>query len=125
MAIPIYQSMPRGAINDFSCLTPSIVFTTTLAAGVEQHFTIPGGNSVGASSTSLSNWVAVFTVQDAKNVFYSINGTAVVPTGSFAETMSEMIRNGMGRHVRQSQVISAITPDTTAYLSISMFSISL
>jgi len=125
MAIPIYQSMPRGALNDFSCLTPDIVFTTTLASGVEQNFTVPGGNSVGASATALSNWVAVFTPQDGKNIWYSIAGTAALPTGAFAQTKSEMIRVGMGRHLRETQVISVITPDASAYISIALFSITL
>ena len=118
------QNLPRGALNDFSCLFSDTVYTTTLAANTAQSFTVPGSAPLGASATLKNNFIAVFKIQDGKTVFVSVAGTAVVASGSFAATQSELIINGMGRHVTQGQTLSFITADTTAIISVSLYSVT-
>lgn len=118
------QNLPRGALNDYSCLFSDTVYTTTLAADTAQSFVVPGSAPLGASATLKNNFIAVFKVQDGKCVFVSNSGTAVIATGSFAATQSEMIINGMGRHVTEGQTLSFISHDTTAIISVSLYSVT-
>lgn len=119
------HTVNKGAINDFSLQPPQIVFTMTLAADTAQSITLPGDAATGIAATKLTNsFEVVFYVQDGKNVGYSTVGTAVIPPGSAAQTSTEMIRSGMGRYMREGTVISFITHDASAVVSVSVFSVN-
>ncbi len=120
MTVLFNQNLPRGAINDFSNLFSDLIYTTTLAANTAQSVTVPltSALGMGASASASNAFIAIFKVQDAKTVFVSRAGTAVVATGSVAATQSEMIINGMGRHVKAGDTLSLITADTTAIVQV-------
>lgn len=86
---------------------------TTLASNVEQHFTIPA---------NYEYWIAVFSVEPGSNVFIANNATAEVPGSSFAATASQLLPQA--RLVKGGDVLSFITPDTAAYVGVSLYAIS-
>lgn len=88
-------------------------FTTTLAATVEQHFTVPD---------SFQNWIAVFSYQSGANVLVANNDTATVAGASFSTTTSQL--NPAARHVEAGDILSFITADTTAIVGVSLYVVS-
>ena len=85
---------------------------TTLAAGVAQTVTVP---------SNFANWIAVFSYEPGSDVFVANNVAAVAPTSSFALVASQF--NPAARFVKGGDVLSFITPDTTAYVSVSFYAI--
>jgi len=73
-----------------------------LAANVEQHFTVP---------SNYQDWLAIFSIQPGSAVWVANNHTAAVPSGSIADTTSQL--NPTARRVRAGDVISLITSDST------------
>lgn len=92
-----------GGVNNFS---------TTLAAGVEQHFTVP---------TSSRTWGAIFSFEAGTSIWVANNDTAVTPGGSFAATSSQL--NPSVRQVSGGDILSFITSNTTAQIGVSLYEI--
>lgn len=76
--------------------------STSLAANVEQHITVPD---------NYPNWMAVFSYTPGSNIWVDGINTAVVPGTSFAASTARL--NPAGRYVKAGDVISFITSDIT------------
>ncbi len=74
-----------------------------LAAGVEQHFTVP---------SNYPNWLIIFSFTPGSAIWVDGKTTAVAPTGAFAATSAEM--NPTARSAVAGQTISFITSDITS-----------
>lgn len=120
-----YQKNTNAQMNDWGLRVCDLDRTTTLAQNVAQSFTVPAtGEPLGASTSKTNKFYqAVFHFQPVSAaVFVSNTGTAVVPTGSFAATASEMLEHGMGRRVTGGSTLSFITGDAAgAIVSVSLF----
>lgn len=87
--------------------------TATLTVGVAASYTVP---------SNYENWIAIFGIEPGANVWVAIGATASVPAGNtFAASASQL--NPVGRLVSAGDVISCITPDATANVSISLYAI--
>jgi hypothetical protein len=92
-------------INGYNAfgITPSYdIEAGGLAANTEQHFTVPA---------NYPNWLAIFSYTPGANIWVSVNGTALAPTGAFASSSSAL--NPAGRQVKSGDVLSFITADAT------------
>lgn len=89
-----------------------INMSTILTSAEEQNFTVP---------TNFTDWIAVFSYAYG-NVLVANNFTAEIPTGSFANTTSQLMP--ACRHVKANDVLSFITPDATATVGVSLYGLS-
>lgn len=105
-----------NGFNTFGLQFSDTGFQTTLAANVAQSFTVPTISNVGQG-----NYLAIFSFDPGLRIFVARNATAVVPGGSFSSTVSEL--NPTSRFVIVGDVISFITPDTTAYVNVKLYAI--
>lgn len=94
-------------------------FRTTLAAGVEQHFTVPG---------NYQTWVGVFAYDPGLRIFVARASsgntiTATVPGGSFVSSnLGELLPQA--KFLYAGDYLSFITPDITAYVTVSLYAFS-
>lgn len=86
--------------------------STILSANIEQHFTVP---------SDFENWIAVFSFEPGTSVWVANNQTSNVPSASFADTFSQL--NPAARLVNAGDVLSFISPDTTASIGISLYAV--
>ena len=99
-------------------------YSAVLAANVEDTLTVPYGNSNGTTMASTSGeWVAEIVVNDASNVWMSLNATAVIPTTTFGSTNSELIpiRKIFRKIVVAGQVLHFITDDANTQISVKFY----
>jgi hypothetical protein len=94
-----------GGRDTFLRRPSTIIKSGVLAAGVEQHFTIP---------SEFPRYNILFSYSAGASVWISINGTAVVPTSTIADTNSE--QNPVGYQLLAGDVVSIITSDTASDL---------
>lgn len=101
-----------GGSPSYSRAPATYVIQGKIASNVEQHITIQGDSQT---------YTAVFYVQPGTNVFFAVNQTATVPTTTLSVGVGEgnvtqytTIKNG--------DVLSMITPDTTSYVTVSLYS---
>lgn len=111
--------------NDFS-LPPAdsdSKWSGKLQVGAEQLITVPSVSSGASSSSSTSQYLAIFKPEPAKTIWYALNKTATVPgaVGAFGDV--EMTMPLEGRSFFAGDVIHVITGDATAFLSISFYQI--
>lgn len=119
-----YQKNTNTQMNDWGLRICNLNRTTTLAQNVAQSITVPNtGDPMGASTSRTNHfYYAVFHIPTGAVVSVSNTGTAVVPTGSVVATESEVITNGMGRHVTGGTTLSFITGDAAgAVVSVAFF----
>jgi hypothetical protein len=83
-----------------------------LATGVTQTWTVPG--------TSTQFYQAFFEYASNSNVFVCNNGTAAAPTSGTMTTTQYNEFKPKKRYVRGGDVLSLITPDSVAYVGISL-----
>lgn len=84
-----------------------------LQAGVAQSYTVPG--------LSNSKYSVRFSFTENSNVFIGYNATAVSPTlGTPLTTNYIEFRPHEERYVKGGDVLSLITPDTSAYMGLSL-----
>jgi len=88
-------------------------YQTNLATNTAQSLTVP---------SNFQTWLAIFAIEPGSNVFIANNATAVVPGSSFAETNTQYIPTA--RQVSGGDVLSFITPDTSAYVGVSLYAIA-
>lgn len=126
MSTPFNQSVTRNVANDFSCqFSDSIYDATITSAGGAQTLTIPATGGIGASSTTANKYLAVIKVAPTKTVVVSKNATAVVNgTTTFGATGSELVRDTIARQVKAGDTLSFLTTDTSAYVSVILYSIT-
>jgi hypothetical protein len=103
MSTKFSMSRDINGYNGFGILPTYDIYNGLLAAGVAQTVTVP---------STYSNWIAIFTFTPGASVWVSINGTAAAPAGAFASGVSTL--NPAGRQVKEGDVISFITSDTTS-----------
>lgn len=89
--------------NGFGIKFASDGYKGVLAAGVEQHVSVP---------SNYPNWIAVFSYTPGSNVWVDGTTTAVAPVGAFAATTADL--NPSARQVSAGQTLSFITSDTTS-----------
>ena len=85
-------------------------FNTTLAANVEQHFTVP---------SNFAKWLIFFSFNPGSSVWVADNTTAAVAGASFASTLS--VLNPAGRTVKAGDVLSFITADVAALVGATLY----
>lgn len=83
-----------------------------LGVGVEQTYTVPG--------TSLAQYQAYFQYTQASNVFVRLNGTPASPASGSVTTQPYSEFKPKKRYVKGGDVLHFITPDTTAYVGMSL-----
>lgn len=94
------------------------IYTATLAASTEKTITVPGAGS--DTSRQINKYIAVFSYEDAKNVYVALNATAAVPAGSsFAASTSEL--NPPAKYVKAGDVLHLITADTDVDVSVAIY----
>jgi len=113
-----FFSMTRdiNGYNGFGLQFPDYCFSANLKANVASTaLTVPGDETY---------WVAIFQIAPGSNVFVSVNGTAAVAgnSGNFSAVTS--VYNPTALKVRNTDTITCITPDTTAYVTISFYALS-
>jgi len=86
--------------------------SVTLAANVEQNFTVPG---------NYATWIAVFSYEPGASVWVANNFTATIPGGTLAATFSEL--NPTARRVKAGDVISLISPDDSVAVGVSLYAL--
>lgn len=89
----------------------------SLAANVEQTFTIPG--------VSTQNYTMEIDLNSTSNVFVCLNSTPVVPaSGTVGVQQYNEYRPEGRRYVKGGDVVHMITPDATAYVGLSLMSVN-
>lgn len=115
MATKFSMTRDINGYNGFGLMFSDTNYKTTLSAGAEQHFTVP-------MNPNGKDWLAIFSLQEGFSIWVDNNHTASVPTGSFAATTSQ--RNPAGRQVKGGDVLSFITPATTADVGVSFYELA-
>ncbi len=82
------------------------------AANVSESFTVPGN--------STQKFQAYFEYASNSNVFVRLNATPTIPAGGTVGTQQYNEFKPKKRYVRGGDVIHFITPDTNAYIGISL-----
>ena len=108
-------------VNGFGSLFCEDTFTVTLGAATEATLTVPGGSGDGSIGASVNKFLAVFSYEDANEVWVANNATAAVPAGAtLAASTSEL--NPPAKVVKTGDVISIISAGTPD-VSIALYSI--
>lgn len=103
-------------VQGFNAYAPAFAidnYNTTLAANVEQHFTVP--NNISTSQ----KYLAVFSFNPGANVWVANGSTAAVAGSSFSTTLSAL--NPAVRTVHAGDLLSFITADTAAFIGVSFY----
>ena len=100
--------------NNYHITSPfsDTCFQIACQANVEQTITIPGDSSV--------KYQAVFAYIDTSNVFVCKNATPVIPLGGSVGTQPYNDFRPEKKYVNGGDVIHFITPDTIAYIGVSL-----
>jgi hypothetical protein len=104
--------------DDFSIEIPDSKFAALLAVGVEQTVTVPSDSGGRQSPFGTNQYVAIFKCPAAATVWYALNETAAVPSGTLGAVNVDMVRSGEGRAVAAGDVLHFVTSDTTAFVSV-------
>ncbi len=116
MANPLDYNVNRytQGVNGFGRKPPNYastgnVYSATLAAATEKHFTVPGTSALGAmNSSQTSNFLAIFSYAPTVEFWVAVNATAAVPAGgNFATDTAELLPSAY--IVRAGDTISAIS----------------
>lgn len=93
-----------------------VSYQVALGASVEETFTVPG--------TALTQYSMKLNYAADSNVFVRLNGTPAVPaSGNVGTEQYNEFRagcDGSQRYVKGGDVVHFITPDTTAYVGVSL-----
>ena len=83
-----------------------------LAADTAQTYTVPG--------TGKNKYTALFSYNNNANIFVSLDGVAVSPASGVQTTTKRLEFKPDKRYVSGGDVLSFITPDTNAYVGVSL-----
>ncbi len=109
--------------NGFGVKFSDQKYSTTLATGVTQSLTVPNNMGMGGNGIYTKPvYIAIFSFTPGANVFVANNLTAASPGAAFAASNAEL--NPAARQVEGGDVLSFITPDTAAYITVSFYVIS-
>lgn len=86
-----------------------------LATNTAQTYTVPG--------TANQKYQAIFGYASNSNVFVGYNVTATSPTAGTSTTTSSLEFKPDKRYVKGGDEISLITPDSSAYVGVSLLSL--
>lgn len=86
-----------------------------LAAGVEQTYTVPGNNT--------QKYQMIFEYNQMANVYVGYNVTATSPSAGTKNMTNNLEFRPDKRFVLGGDVIHFVTPDTSAYIGISLRSL--
>ncbi len=89
----IYNIGPRiQGVNGFGLQYSDLIYTVTLADSTNTTLTVPGGSGFGAiNSTTIPQFVAIFSYTPSGNVYVSLNAAATVPAGdTFAKATAQL-----------------------------------
>ena len=102
-----------NGINSFGPKFSDLKYSAALTQNTTASYTIPG---------VAQQWAILFSIEPGKTVWVANNATAEVPSGNtFSATTSEL--NPTIRWVLAGDVISFITPDTTAQVGIALYAL--
>jgi len=94
--------------NGFGALQSNLKFSTTFGGGAAITLTVPSTSSPGSiNATTKPRFLAIFSYHSGRNVWVSINGTAVAPAGATLAAVSSEL-NPDARVVKGGDVISMI-----------------
>jgi len=91
-------------------------YQTVLTASTEQTLVVPE-----TGDATYQRVAAVFSFQPGSTIWYSVNSTATLPTGSFTATTSE--QNPQVRYVRPGDVLHFITRSITAEVGVMFYAL--
>jgi len=98
--------------NGFGLMFSEDKFSVSLAATVEQHFTIPG---------NYDKWIAIFSFTPGSEVWVANNFTATLPSGALSSTYSEL--NPTARQVKAGDVISFIASGDNISVGVTLYAL--
>jgi len=105
----------RG-VNGFGLPFCTTVYSATLVANADTTVAVPLTSVMGnATATTYNKFMAIFSCDNAADVFVALNGTAAAPAGgTFAASTSELIpRNTYwAKVVKAGDVIHVKSPGT-------------
>ena len=87
---------------------------TQLSVNNVQTYTVPGTNADG--------YIATFRIRSDVDVYVGYNATPTLPSANSVTTQSsvELINPGNQYYVRGATVLSFLTPEATAYVTVSL-----
>lgn len=114
MAVTI-QATPF--VSSFNETTPvsQAAAQVSLGVGVAETWTVPGDGN--------KKYSAIFGYNGSSNIFVGFNTTAAVPSAGTVTTLTRVELCPDKRYVIGGDVLTFITPDTTAYMSVSLLAI--
>lgn len=111
MAIQFSMIRDINGYNGFGILFSDVNYSSLMTVGLAATITIP---------YDFENWLAIFSIDPGSRIWVANNQTAVAPTdASFGSTYSQL--NPTARQVKAGDVLSLITPDTSAYVGVSLY----
>lgn len=87
-----------------------------LSANVAQTYTVPGD--------ATQKYQALFKFTSTANIFVGLNFTPSIPVSGTNETTHTEEYRPDCKYVKGGDIISVISPDTTAYVGVSLLAIS-
>jgi hypothetical protein len=124
MATQYYQDAQTAGVNGWGRRLTDTSYTSTLGAGTEATLTVPGIASMGTSAAVENNkFIAVITVEQAKKVYFALNGTAAVPVGNtLAASTSALLPVQSAWFVKRGDVLHIISA-AAADISVEFYAI--
>lgn len=113
MSLQLQIIRDSGGVPTYAMEFPDDIKKINLSANVEKTFIVPANYSL---------WWLMFSIEPGTSVFISKNQTATVATGTFSSTGGE--GNPGARTARKGDVIHFITPDTNAWITVSLYWLS-
>lgn len=108
-------------INGFGLTFCDTIYSVTLAADTVTNVTIPGNSGVGPAVYTTEYFLVLMSYEEGTTVWVANNQTAAAPVGdTFALSTSEI--NPDGRLVKAGDVLSFLVEDTTAEISVAIYS---
>jgi|ERR1700761_1866882 len=123
MATKFNLSRDINGFNGFGVPFSDTLYATNLTTGAAQSLAVPlvmgmGGNGIYNGP----EYIAIFSFEPGSNVWVSNGGTAATPGSSFALSTSEL--NPAARFVKGGDILSFITPDSSAYVGVAFYVLS-
>lgn len=112
----LFQRDVQG-YNSFGLPISKDKYSATIAATTDTTLTVPSNNK---------NWIAYFSVEVSKLVWFALNGIAAAPAGdSFAATTSELLpsNRNVGRSVKAGDVLHFFSQSGTANVSVIFYAV--
>ena len=111
------ENVQNGYGLPFSDLT----YPVQLLVSTVEALTVPSSAAIGMIANASNNyWMAVFSYEPGVRIYVANNGIPSLPTNSFA-LGGEL--NPITKLVKGGDVLRFITPDATAEVSVSFYSV--